>query len=565
MSSPHCVLLRLAVAVSSAFGLPAQQPAPKPAERPRLVVLCAVDQLASWVFDEGLPHFSKDGGFTRILRDGVRFSQCAYQHACTETGPGHATIGTGVPAAAHGIVRNNWWSPKDGRLVYCVEQEMKPLDGLPEGRHRGPGRLLAPTLGDAMKKHVPGSKVASISWKDRSAILMAGPAADFVAWFENSTGNLVTNTAWGKTAPPWLLRFNEQRVIDTLHGWVWDRLGPPEAYAGLVDDRPYEVPHLNASNQRTLPQPMTGGKPEAGPPFWLEVYACPLGNQMVRLAAQACIDGMELGADAKPDLLCVSFSATDVIGHQFGADSVEARDALLRLDGELGQFLQFLDTKVGAGRYAMFVTADHGVGPTPEWAKANGLDAGRGLLQMRARANAEQDLAARFGAPPAGKRYLAHVGEWSMFFDHTVLASNRGTRTAAAMLVEASRIAADAAAKAPGIHAAFPTAELLREDPGSDALKKSLIAALHPDRAGEVQLVVKPYWLDSMTPASHGTPHGYDREVVGLAFGAGLPAGTTVAAPVTPGFGVVWFAQLLGIAVPAGAVDTIPAALLGPR
>ncbi len=552
-----CVLAALLLVV------PACAQAEAMPERPRLVVLCVVDQLASWVFEQGRPFFAADGGFRRLLDKGAHFPQCAYQHACTETGPGHATIGTGAPAATHGIVRNAWWSPHDGKVVYCVEETMKALPDLPEGKDRGPGRLLLPTLGGSLKAHVAGSKVASVSWKDRSAILMGGGDADIAVWFELTTGHLVTNTAWAETTPAWLARFNEQKAIDGFHGWVWDRCGPAAAYAGLVDDRIFEVPHQNGSNLRTLPQPITGSKPEAGIAFYTEAYATPIGNTMVRLAAEATVRGMELGADVVPDLLCVSFSSTDLIGHQFGPDSVEARDALLRLDRELAVFLQFLDTAVGAGRWALFLTADHGVGPMPEVAKAAGVDAGRGLLQTMARAAAEKALADHFGAPPEGKRFCTHVGEYSLFFDHTVLAGLRGQRDEAAMLREASRVAAHAAATVRGIAAAFATADLLEQPAASDALRASLVLALCPGRAGDVQLVVKPYWLDGVAPSSHGSPHAYDREVVAFAIGPGIPAGVRFAAPITPGFGVVLFAQMLGIPKPTGAVDTVPVGVLG--
>lgn len=323
-------LLLFAVAAAAAV-----VPAPAQAEiaRPRLVVLCSVDQLARWVFEQGRPHLAADGGFRRLLAEGVHFTQCAYEHACTETGPGHATIATGAPASGHGIVRNEWWSAEDGGKVYCVGEKVEALPDLREGKDRGPGRMLLPTLGDSLKAHVPGAKVASVSWKDRSAILMAGRAADAVVWFEATTGNLVTNTTWAATTPAWLSAFNAARAIDGFHGFVWDRIGPAEAYAGLVDDRPYEVPHQNGSNQRTLPQPITGGRPDPELGFFVEVYGSPVGNTLVRLATEAAVQGMELGGDAVPDLLCVSFSSTDVIGHQFGPDSVEARDALLRLRG----------------------------------------------------------------------------------------------------------------------------------------------------------------------------------------------------------------------------------------
>jgi hypothetical protein len=540
---------------------PTSTPSLAAAEPPRLVVLCSIDQLASWVLDAALPHFAPDGGFRRLLTQGARFPNCAYQHACSETGPGHATIGTGAPAVVHGIVRNSWWNPKEDKLGYCVSEPMPALPGLPEGKDRGPGKLLVPTLGDQVRSKLPGAKVASVAWKDRSAILMAGRGADCVAWFEYSTGNLVTNTAWGPQAPAWLTAFNERKQIDAFHGWNWERFAKDEAYADVVDDRPYEVPHLNGSNARTLPQPLTGGKPEPGVGFYTQVYASPVGNEMVRLAAEACVVGMALGQDAVPDLLCVGFSSTDVVGHQFGPDSVEARDTLLRLDRQLGQLLAFFDSKVGTGKYAIFVTADHGIGPTPEWAKAQGLPAGRGLLQTQARAAAEKALATKFGPPPDGKRYVAHVGEFSLYLDPLALAAIADPRGGPAIHREACEVAAAAAAKAPGMLAAFPTADVTDKN-AVDPIRRALAFALCPGRAGDVQVVVKPYWLDGVTPASHGTPHPYDREVVGFAMGPGIAVGARFDAPVTPGLGTVLLARLLGIDAPPGAVDTLPDGLV---
>ncbi len=528
-------------------------------------MLCSVDQLASWVFQQGEPHFAEDGGFRRLQREGIYFPECAYQHGCTETGPGHATIGTGAPAAVHGIVRNNWWSPEAKKLQYCAQETMAALPELPEGKDRGPGLLLVPTLGDGIKAHLPGSKVASVSWKDRSAILMGGGAADAVVWFENATGNLVTNTRWAKTVPEWVSQFNTTRVLDSYHGWQWDRLAGPDAYAGLQDDRAYETPHGNGSKSRTLPQRVTGGLDKPGKEFYAEVYASPIANTMVRLAAEACVDALDLGGDPVPDLLCVSFSANDLVGHGFGPESVEARDTLLRLDRELAQWLAFLDRKVGKGNYAFFLTADHGVGPTPEAAKAAGVDAGRGPLQMRARAAAEKALIDRYGAPGEGKRYVTHVGEFSLFLDQEVLAVQRGAREAEAFLLEASRVAAAGALMAPAISAAFATADLFDKANSPDPVQKALALALCRDRAGDVQFVIKPYWLDGTTPASHGTPHTYDREVVGMAMGGGAPRGARSAEPITPGFGVVWFAHLLGIPRPTGAVDRLPIEMLTGR
>lgn len=526
--------------------------------QPSLVVLCSVDQLARWVYDSGTPHFASDGGFARLLQQGTRFPYCAYAHACSETGPGHATIGTGVSAALHGIVRNTWYDPALASTVYCVAQPAAALAEWPEGSNRGPARLVAPTLGSLLKQAAPTAKVASVSWKDRSAILMGGAHADAVVWGENSTGQFVTNQLWGQQAPAWLREWNQRRVLDSYHGWMWERFAALPAYEGLVDDRPYEYAHANGSNQRTLPQPLTGGTLGPSAAFYTQMYASPIGNEVVRQVAQAAVVGMGLGKDEVTDLLCVSFSATDLIGHYFGPDSVEARDGLLRLDRTLAQWMAFLDEQVGAGRWAMYLTADHGVGPTPEWARSLGVDAGRGALMTMAKAAAEAALRKQFGDPDPGQQYCAHVGEYSIFLAdatlQTVAARNGGQPTCLA----ASRVAATAAASTAGIAAAFATQDLDDNASGDANWRAALRAAVHPGRAGDVQLVIKPYWLDGSLPASHGTPHNYDREVVAFAIGGGAPAGKVLETPITPGFGAVWFARLLGLAPIAGASDQVP-------
>ena len=551
--------LRLAAALACAGLGAAQQAAATPA--PRLVVLCAVDQLASWVFTQAAPHFAADGGFRRLLRDGAYFPHCAYRHACSETGPGHATIGTGAPARAHGIVRNAWWSEADNRVVYCVEDAVAALSDLPEGKLRGAGKLLVPTLASGMKAHLPGSKAVSVAWKDRSAILMGGGDADLVVWCEPTTGNFVTNTAWVEATPAWLAQWNQERPLDRLFGTTWDRIGPDAAYQGLVDDRPYETAHGNGRGQRTLPQPITGGAVAPGKEFYAQAYVSPLGNTLVRQLAEAAVQHEQLGQDDVPDLLCVSFSSTDAIGHAFGPDSVEARDGLLRLDRELAGFLQFLDQRVGAGRWALFLTADHGIVPTPEWARQHGVDAGRGLIQTMVRAAGEKALLDAFGPLPEGKRYLAHVGEYSCYFDDAVLRTCAAGHDETALRREAARLVAAAAMKVRGLMMAFATEELLTQPFAHDALRASLVDALCAGRAGDVQLVLKPYWIDGVTPATHGSPHPYDREVVGLAVGPGVPADSRFTASITPGFGALLFARMLGIPAPPAAVDVLPAGL----
>jgi hypothetical protein len=276
----HAGPRRALLAAALLAPLAAQESAPVPAP-PRLVVVVSVDQLATWVFERGLPHLDPDGGFQRLLRAGVRFTDCAYLHGCTETGPGHATIGTGAPANAHGIVKNEWFDRQLGKRRYCVhDPSAAAVPGMPEGRHRSPALLLQPTLGELLRTASPQSKVVSLACKDRSAILMGGKSANAVVWWEASTGRFVTNATWGAAAPRWLLEFDGKAAANGFFGWEWKTICPESAYADCTDDRVFEKPHLS-SLARTLPVEVRGGKDEPGAAFYGEAFYSPIADELV--------------------------------------------------------------------------------------------------------------------------------------------------------------------------------------------------------------------------------------------------------------------------------------------
>jgi predicted AlkP superfamily pyrophosphatase or phosphodiesterase len=536
----------LALGLALASGSPAQAPA----EPPALVVLVSVDQLAAWVFDELRPHLPAGGGFRRLLDHGVDFEACAFAHGCTETGPGHATIGTGAPAAVHGIVGNQWFDPASGRIVYCASSPgAAPVGGGPADR--GPGTLGVPTFGQALKAADPQSRVVGLSLKDRSAILMAGHGADAALWFDAESGRFVTSTAFAATRPAWLERFEAVRPIARFFGANWDRQGPPGAYAGLVDDRPFEG--RDPRGRRTLPQRIDGGLAAPGPAFHEHLACSPFGNRALLELAQAAIDAYQLGADAVPDLLAVGFSSTDLIGHRYGPGSVEVRDTLLRLDADLAALLRTLDARVGRGRYAVLLTSDHGVGPAPEARLASGLPSGRAVRHATiARSAAEKALRDAYGAPPADlERWVTAIsGPW-LHLDRAALDA-RGIDPA-----EAAARAAAALVGMPSVRSAVATAAPERiEDPELRALLAATFAA---GRGGEVWIVVEPHWLTDPTPtASHGTPWAYDREVPLLGYGHRLRSGVRIGTPISPGTAVVLAAALCGIAPPPGARDPLP-------
>jgi predicted AlkP superfamily pyrophosphatase or phosphodiesterase len=519
-------------------------------ELPPLVVLCSVDQLATRLLREALPHMGRDG-FRRLLREGVGFERCAFAHACTVTGPGHATLSTGAFPSDHGIISNEWWDPVAGLRVYCCAQkDAEPL--VPgAGRGFGPENLLAPTLGDAMVGAFGTDvKIASVSWKDRSAILMGGRSADLAIWTHARTGQMITNRVYADEVPDWLAAFNARKLPDSWFGWRWERIGDDSAYAGLVDDRPYESRH--GDGKRTLPQVFDGGETEPGPRFYASIGDSPLGNELILETVLAALDGMELGRDLTPDLLCVGFSANDLVGHSFGPGSVEVRDLLLRTDLQLARLLGALDDTVGKGRYVFLLSADHGVSPIPEAAREVGVAAGRASITRAVRGAVEQALIDAFGRPKESRARYATVISNYVYLSRPVL-EREGLE-----LDWAARIAAAAAAEVEGVALALTTQQLLADPDTVDPIRRAMLRAIHPERSGDVMIVIERNWIDGFTPASHGTPYDYDREVPFLAMGPGLRPGAISDAEVTPGIGVVLAARLLGIRPPSKAVDTLP-------
>jgi hypothetical protein len=544
-------LLTATLAASAALA-PAicQEPAPA---GPRLVVLISVDQLATWVFEAAAPHFAENGGFARLLRHGTRFTNCAYVHGCTATGPGHATLGTGAPAAVHGIVDNQWLDPVTGATVYCATTPgAEPVGGGAAGR--GPGTLRVPTLGEVLKQQREGARVVGLSFKDRGAILPVGERADAALYFDQGIGHFVTSTAYAGAIPAWVSRFEAAYPLTQYFGRKWDRFGSPAAFEGLVDDRPFEGPDPNKS--RTLPKTIDGGRKTLRARFFSHLYASPFANEVLVDLARAAMDAYDLGEDEVPDLLAISFSSPDAVGHQYGPDSHEVRDTLLRLDQELGRLLRTLDARVGQGQYTVLLSSDHGVGPCPEARVAAGLSGGRdGRLGIKVRAAAEKAMRDAYGEPGERSWVRGISGTW-LYLDRENIERAEIDRADAAARV------ASAVGEISSLRTAIPTVGDLPEDLDPE-LATIFRHTFHPDAGGDVYLIYEPYWLGYPTPtASHGTPWPYDREVPLIAYGAGIRGGVRHPGAVTPGMAVSIASAVLGIEPPSGATEIVPDGVL---
>jgi hypothetical protein len=542
-----------------------------PAARPRLAVLVVFDQLRGDYLTRWQDLFGA-GGFRRLQTHAAWFRDCHYPYALTVTGAGHASLLTGCTPAVHGIVANDWFERAEGGSVYCVEcrrsQRVPPLPaadgGVPGAGKRGdggvsPDRLLVPTLADSLKEATAGrGRVVSLSLKDRSAILTVGPRADACYWFDVSDGRFVTSTCYRDQPHAWVTAFNGQGRAERWRGREWTRCRPDLDYARYSgpDDGPGEGRGVQVRDRQgnvlaeqgiCFPHPFPDGR------YYDALYNSPQGNELLLELVKVAVVAEDLGRDDAPDLLSVSFSSNDPIGHTWGSDSQEVLDVTLRTDRLLRELLTFLDQRVGVGNYALVLTADHGVCPLPEAAATHG-HAARRIDPKELTQQAGAFLDATFGSGP-GSWFEAAPYPW-LYLDADT-ARRRGTTVAA---VEAAL--ADWYPRQPGIRAAYTRTGLQTGVPDEDEIGQRVRRSFHPERCGEVYVLQEPYCLFTSAfgraGTTHGTPYPYDTHVPLLAYGPGFPPGPNDE-PAVPQQAAALLAHGLRIPPPARAEYPLPA------
>jgi len=550
-------------------GLLAGCPRPRPVAPPaptgpvKLAVLVYFDQmrgdyLARW------RELYVEGGLRRLCDEGAWFQNCHYPYANTLTGPGHASVAAGCSADVHGIVANDWYDERVGKEVNCVGDDRYPqvppaAGSKPKGV--APTRLRAPTIGDALKRATKGKgKVVAVSWKDRSAVLPAGQKGDAVYWVTEE-GQVVTSAFYRDGLHPWAKALNKSALVERWRKKSWERLRADVDYAKWSgpDDGPGEGGGKRQG--RTFPHPFEG-KPRRAKDkvekkdYYTAVGTSPAGNEVVFEMLKRALSAERLGTRDVPDLLSVSFSSNDLVGHAWGPDSQEVLDVTLRSDLIVKELLALLDEKVGEGKYAVVLTADHGICPLPEARKAKGLDGGRVEVKDLKKA-ADEHLAAAL-ATEKGKP----VGGWVASLSGNMFYLDRRKVKAKGHTVEevAARLAAWAV-KQPGIQAAYTRKAL--EGAKNDPVAETWRLSFHPTECGDVMLVMRPGWYFTdkvKTGTTHGSPHEYDTHVPLVVYGPGVKAGARTER-VTPQAAAAILARALGIDPPAKAAAGVPAGL----
>lgn len=533
-------------------------PAPEeaPASRPRLAVVCVVDQMRGDYLDKFDRAFG-GGGFRRLRREGTHFTNCHFPYAETETGPGHTSIGTGRLPRHTGIVANDWYDRALGRSVYCIEDPSVKLIG-PNGAAGNAGRsarnLRGETFSDVLRPTPESkSKVFSISVKDRAAIPMGGRHPNGVFWFHPPAGSFVTSTAFAERVPEWLSAFTRSHPLSSMPR-LWDRFLPEDAYAPLgLDDQPWEQPGSDMG--RVFPHPLFKGAKASA--HWEAVMRSAASMPLLTDLAIEILNRERLGRGAAVDLLWVSYSATDYCGHDFGPGSHELFDAYARVDREIERLLTALDQAVGKGNYVFALTSDHGACEVPEREIAAGRPGGRVAIGVDKDgrptgflAEIENAFSAAVDRHPS-KRWTAAASQSGLVFSEAAL------REAGIDLPKACQVMRGVLRAHPVVAAAYTQSEIeARAFEADDAFARAFANGNDRERSDDVHFVLRFGWLATTSASSHGTPHPYDTSVPLLILGGGA-AGTVRPERVTPLDLVPSLAALLDVRAPEGCDGTV--------
>ena len=524
--------------IFSVFSIPV---AAQSIQRPKLIVGIVVDQMRWDYLYRYYDRYDAKGGFKRLLNQGFTCENTFINYTPTVTACGHSCVYTGSVPAISGITGNAWWDNKQMRTVYCTEDNTVTTVGSSSALGKmSPRNMLVTTIGDELRLATNfRSKVVGIALKDRGGILPAGHSANAAYWYDNTTGGWITSTYYMNELPKWVSDFNSQKLVDKYYRQGWSLSYPASTYTQSTEDIknyegrpfgtsfPYELKAYENKNYAVLP-------------------VTPYGNTLTTEFAKAAISSEQLGADSFTDLLAISYSSPDYIGHSFGPNSIEAEDGFIKLDKELGGLLDFLDARIGKGQYTVFLTADHGVAQVPEFMQENKLPAGRLFL-----ATVIENLNKVLNNNYKTNRTFVREDNYQLYLNNKFLDSanlNKGE------MIEwiLNNLSTEA-----GISRAFALKDL-NLVPLPATIRKMLNNSYYPPRSGDIQIILQPHFIDafSNTGTTHGLWNPYDSHIPLLWYGCGIKPGKlnkeiyiTDIAPTV--------AALLHIQMPSGSVGNV--------
>lgn len=507
-----------------------------PPEQPRLVVVVVIDQFRADYLDRFRDRYGP-GGFRMLFERGANFTRCEYPFAATVTSVGHATLFTGTYPPWHGIIGNTWYDRERKGFAEVVKNERYPLIGAGEATRPGgaPLQLRGTTLGDELRLATQGrARVIGVSVKDHAIVLGSGKSANGAFWFDYDSGNFVSSTYYMSHLPTWAAEFNARHPADRFSSRAWEAPAKP-------GEKPTVLLALTSKS----------GKPDKE--FYDKLALTPFMSEVQLDFARAAVRGEELGKDATPDLLIVSISSNDLLGHQRGPYSRDVEEMSVTTDKLLADFFRFLDREVGLANVVIAVTADHGIAPTIEQSREHKIEAknipSKAVVDVVAAA-----LERRFGKGDWIEKfsYPDGFGVPDIYLNHALLEERKVNPE------EVERVAGQAAMTVEGIDGYFTATQLASGQLPQGGLARKYALSYNIARSGDVALVVRPFWMIEVDAnrTKHGSPYAYSAHVpmilLGRAFRAGVYATACSPADLAP-----TLAQVLGLTAPSGAVGRV--------
>ena len=502
----------------------------------QLVLMVVIDQLRADSVSRLANRFGK-GGFKYLIDNGIWYKNARYEHITTLTAVGHATLFTGATPADHGIVGNYWFDKKTGEVVKTVEK-----NGM-----IGPMQLIGSTISDELVLAFDRqSRVFNVSLKDRGAILPGGYLGK-AFWYDKKTGGFQTGEYYYKKSPQWLTIWNNLKKVDQYKDRSWELLQEQSTYIyAQSDHRPEEKPYNETpEHKRTVvfPHSLANFEKEE---FYRQLCFTPFADELTVDFACHVLKEEKLGRGAFTDMLTVSLSVTDYVGHTWGPASLEYEDNLLHVDAALAKLFGFIDKTIGLNKTLIVVTGDHGGDLNPDYRQRLGMAAGRiDPADFTRVVNAA--LQEKYGVQD---NFVIGFRNPSIFLDLQVVEQLKLD------IKEVERIAVEAVMEVEGIAFAVSRSDMLAGRFPDLPLLREMKLVFHPERSGNILVVQKPFWflyhVHDEDAAMHGAPYSYDNHVPLFFVGPGINK-QEVFRLVRPRDIAATIALKLGIQAPSGS------------
>lgn len=505
---------------------------------PKLIVTIVVDQMRQDYLYRFWDLYGNEG-FKKLATEGYNFGNCHYNYFPTYTAAGHSCVSTGTTPSVSGIVGNDWYENRTGEKMYCVSD--RSVSGVGTTNNAGmmsPKNLKSSTVGDELKLATNyRSKVYSVALKDRGSILLAGHLADAAYWMDLSEGNFISSTYYIKELPSWVKDFNRRKLVDKYLNQTWNPIISTktlEKYTD-IDNSPFENV-FKGKITPTFPYVLKDLEKDQGKEL---IATTPFGNTITFDFAEALIKNEKLGKSGSgvPDVLYISLSSPDYIGHFFGIRSMEIADTYLRLDKEIASFIKLLESQIGNGEFMIVLTADHAGADNPVYLNSKKMGT-RFFKDNVVKVDLRQHLEEKFG-----EDVIDGYKNLQIYLNHELIKEKQID------VQELNSEIRDFLIKREGVNNVM-SAEAIANGSSSNEILQMYMRGYSPDRSGDIYILLQPGWVDmswSEQGTTHGSPYTYDTHVPLLFYGRHIPKGfsydrvhvTQIAPTITSFLGII--------------------------